>query len=103
MIYKELNNDLFSFNSDKVLVNTSKFFTKFIILKVDKMKKESCLQYKALSTSVTSMSAKTLTLLLNMIKQISDDEMSRQYKERLQQKIITVAQTFLVKNTLLEN
>ncbi|MCJ1279485.1 hypothetical protein MMC21_007309 [Puttea exsequens] len=39
-----------------------------------------------------------------MIKQVpGDDETSRQHKERLQYKITTAAQTFLVKNALLED
>lgn len=38
-----------------------------------------------------------------MIKQASDDETSRQHKERLQQKVTTAAQIFLAKNALLED
>lgn len=49
------------------------------------------------------MSAKTLTSLLNMIKQVFDDETSKRHKEKLQQKIIIAIQTFFVKNAFLEN
>ena len=49
------------------------------------------------------VSAEAMTSLLNMIKQISSDETSRRYEERLQQKIATTTQTFLAKNGFLEN
>ena len=50
------------------------------------------------------MSAESLTLLLNMIKQVPDDgDTSRQHKERLQQKVTAAAQTFLATNALLED
>lgn len=38
-----------------------------------------------------------------MIKQVPDDEMSRQHKQRLQQKVNNAAQLFLAKNALLED
>jgi len=38
-----------------------------------------------------------------MIKQVPDDEMSRQRKQGLQQKVNNAAQVFLAKNALLED
>jgi len=38
-----------------------------------------------------------------MIKQVPDDEMSRQRKQGLQQKVKNAAQVFLAKNALLED
>ena len=72
--------------------------------KVDEVREGCCPQYEALPTPATPMSAESLTLLLNMIKQVPDDgETSRQYKERLQQKVTAAAQTYLAKNALLED
>lgn len=71
--------------------------------KVDEVREGCCPQYEALLTPATPMSAGALTSLLNIIKQVSDDETSRQYKERLQQKVTNAAQIFLAKNALLED
>jgi len=94
---------LFPFNPDRVLADTPKPPTEFTIPKADKVREGSCPQYEALPTPVTPVSAEALTSLLNIIKQVSDDETSRRHKERLQQKVTTAAQTFLAKNALLED
>lgn len=94
---------MFPFNPDRVLADTPKPPTELTIPKADEVREGSCPQYEALPTPVTPVSAEALTSLLNMIKQVSDDETSRQHKERLQQKVTTAAQTFLAKNALLED
>lgn len=94
---------MFPFNPDRVLADTPKPPTEFTIPKVDEVREGSCPQYEALPMPVTPVSAEALTSLLNLIKQVSDDETSRQHKERLQQKVTSAAQTFLVKNALLED
>ena len=48
------------------------------------------------------MSAEALTWLLNLIKQVLNNKTNRQHKERLQNKVNNAAQTFLVKNALLQ-
>ena len=101
--YKSLGSGLFPFNPDRVLADTAKTHTELTIPKADKVREGSCPQHEALPTPVTPVSAEALTSLLNMIKQVSDDETSRQHKERLQQKVTTVAQTFLAKNALFED
>ncbi len=72
---------MFPFNPDRVLADTPKPPTEFIIPKVDEVREKSCRQYEALSMPVTPVSAEALTSLLNMIEQVSDDETSRQHKE----------------------
>lgn len=72
-------------------------------VKADNVREESCPQYEPLRTPLTPKSPEALTLLLNMIKKVSDDETSRQYKWRLQQKVNNAAQIFLAKNALLED
>lgn len=94
---------MFPFNPDRVLADTPKPPTEFTIPKVDEVREGSCRQYEALPMPVTPVSAEALTSLLNMIEQVSDDETSRQHKERLQQKVTSAAQTFLAKNALLED
>ena len=94
---------MFPFNPDRVLADTPKPPIEFTVAKVDEVREGSCPQYEALPTPVTPVSAEALTSLLNMIKQVSEDETSRQHKERLQQKVTSAAQTFLAKNALLED
>lgn len=95
---------MFPFNPDRVLADTPKPPTELICLQVDEVREGGCPQYEALPTPATPMSAESLTLLLNMIKQVPDDgETSRKHKERLHQKVTTAAQTFLAENALLEN
>lgn len=74
---------VFPFNPDRVLADTPKPPTEFTIPKADKVREGSCPQYKALPTPVAPVSAEALTSLLNMIKQVSDDETSRRLEERL--------------------
>lgn len=103
MAYKYLGSGLFSFNSDRVLANTPKPSNELNSPKADEVRGGSCPQYEALPTPVTPVSAEALTSLLKMIKQAPDDETSRQYKERLQQKVTTAAQIFLAKIAPLED
>ena len=94
---------MFPFNPDGVLADKPKPPTESTTPKADKVREGSCPQYEALPTPVTPVSAEALTSLLNMIKQVPDDETSKRHKERLQQKVTTAAQTFLAKNALLED
>ena len=100
---KKLGSRLFPFNPDRVPADTPKPSTEFTAPKADKAREGSYPQYEALSTPVTPVSAEALTSLLNMIKQVSDDETSREHKERLQQKVATAAEIYLAKNALLED
>ncbi|KAF2417700.1 hypothetical protein EJ08DRAFT_571392, partial [Tothia fuscella] len=59
--------------------------------------------YEVLPTPVTPVSAEALTSLLDMIKQVPDDETSRQHKCRLQQKITNAAHTSFARNALLQD
>ena len=64
---------------------------------------ESCPQYESVRTPLIPASPRTLSLLLNTIKQVPDDKVSRQHKQRLLQKVNNAAQLFLEKNALLED
>ena len=94
---------MFPFNPDRVLADTPKPLTEFTTPKADELKEGPYPQHEALPTPATPVSAEALTSLLNIIKLVSDNETSRQHKERLQQKVTTAAQTFLAKNALLED
>jgi hypothetical protein len=48
------------------------------------------------------VSAEALTSVLNMIKQVSDDETNRQHKERLQQKHTNATQLSFAERALLQ-
>ena len=71
--------------------------------KADDVREEYYPQYEALRMPITPASPGALTRLLNIIKQVPDDEISRQHKQRLQQKVSNAAQLFLAKNALLED
>lgn len=94
---------MFPFNPDRVLADTPKPPTELTIPKADEVREGCYPQYEALPTPATPVSAEALTSLLNIIKQVSDDETCRQHKERLQRKVTNAAQTFLAKNALLED
>ncbi|KAI4135222.1 MAG: hypothetical protein LQ347_000861 [Umbilicaria vellea] len=53
-------------------------------------------------TPATPLSAEGLTLLLNMIKQVPDNETNRQHKERLQQKHTNATQLSFAERALLQ-
>ncbi|KAF2241396.1 hypothetical protein BU26DRAFT_399669, partial [Trematosphaeria pertusa] len=57
------------------------------IPKADEVKVRPRAQYKALRTPLTPVSGEALTSLLNMIKQVPDDEMNKLHMERLQEKM----------------
>jgi hypothetical protein len=99
--YLHLGSGLFPFNPDRVLADTPKPPAELIIPKADEV--ESGPQYEALRTPATPVSAEALTSLLNLIKQVPNNETNRQHKERLQHKVNNAAQTFLAKNALLED
>jgi hypothetical protein len=77
---------LFPFNPDKVLSDIPKPLAELTAPKSNEVMAVSCTQDQVPQTPVTPVSAEALTSLLNMIKQVPDDEMNRQHKERLQQK-----------------
>jgi hypothetical protein len=99
--YIQLGSGLFPFNPGSVLADTPKppKLPSELTLSVEV---ESCPPYKALPTPVTPVSADALSSLLNIIKQVPDDETYRKHKEKLQQKVNNASQTFLAKNALLQ-
>lgn len=98
-----LGSGLFPFNPDRVLTNMPKPLNESTNLKADNIAAKSCQQYEPLRTPLTPASPGALNSLLNKIKQVPDDEMNRQHKQRLQQKVNNAAQLFLAKNALLED
>lgn len=74
-----------------------------IDLKADNAVAKSRPHYKLLRTPLTPASPGALNLLLNEIKQVPDDKISRLHKQRLQQKVTNAAHLFLAKNALLED
>ncbi|KAH8688641.1 hypothetical protein GQ44DRAFT_803170, partial [Phaeosphaeriaceae sp. PMI808] len=102
---------LFPFNPDKVLSDIPKPLSELNALSTIEVRMGSCTQDQLPQTPATpevankqlnSMSAGALTSLLEMIKQIPDDEMNRQHKERLQQKHIKATQLSFAERTLLQ-
>jgi hypothetical protein len=94
---------LFPFNSERVLVHVLKPSTKLRILNANELRFESCPGYKALRTPTTPVSGKALTLLLERVKSVPNDDASSQHKGRLQQKVANAAQTYLAKIALLDD
>ena len=74
-----------------------------LVSKADDVRENPCPQYEAPRTPVTPASSEALTFLLNMIKQVSDDETSRQHRQRLQPNVNNAALIFLAKYALLED
>jgi hypothetical protein len=66
------------------------------------MKFNSCTQDQVPQTPATPVSAEALTSLLNMIKQVPDDETNRKHKERLQQKLTNATQLSFAERALLQ-
>lgn len=61
-----------------------------------------CTQDQVPQTPATLVSAEDLTSLLNMIKQVPDNETNRQHKERLQQKHTNATQLSFAERALLQ-
>jgi len=90
---------LFPFNPDKVLSDIPKPFAEVTASRTNEVKVVSCTQDQVPQTPV---SAEALTSLLNMIKQVPDDETNRRHKERLQQKHTSATQLFFAERALLQ-
>ena len=69
--------------------------------KTNQVKVGSYTQDQVPQTPATPVSAEALTSLLNMIKQVPDDEANRQHKERLQQKHTNATQLSFAERALL--
>jgi hypothetical protein len=94
---------LFLFNPERLLAHVPKPPTKLRISNADELKFESRPGYEALPTPTTPVLGEALTLLLERIKSIPNDDASSQHKGRLQQKVANAAQTYLAKIALLNN
>lgn len=93
---------LFPFNPDKVLSDIPKPLTKLTAPKTNEVKVGSYTQDQVPQTPATPVSAEALTSLFNIIKQVPNDETNRQYKERLQQKLIDATQLSFAERALLQ-
>jgi hypothetical protein len=93
---------LFRFNPERVLAHVPKPPTKLRISNADELRFDSCPKYKALRTPTTPISGEALTLLLERIKSIPNDDANSQHKGRLQQKVANAAQTYLVNIALID-
>jgi hypothetical protein len=88
---------LYPFNPDRVLTKPVPALTTSKACEVDV---GPCTQGEVVQTPVTPVTSKALMSLLNMIKQVPDDETSRQHKDRLQQKVAHAAETFCAERAL---
>ena len=93
---------LFPFNPDKVLSDIPKPLAELTAPKTNEVKIGSCTQDQVPQTPATPVSAEALTSLLNMIKQVPDDETNQQHKERLQQKLTNATQLSFAERALLQ-
>jgi len=75
---------LFPFNLDKVLSDIPKPLSEPNAPGTNEVRVGSCTHDQVPQTPVTPVSVEALTSLLDIIKQVPDDETNRQYKERLQ-------------------
>ena len=97
---------LFLFNPDRVLAdipNPPKPADLTVTILNARESVESRPLYAELLTPTTPVSSEGLTSLLNMITQITNNDLSTQRKERLQQKVYKAALTVFTKNALLRD
>ena len=92
---------LFPFNPDKVLCDVPKPLAEITVLNTNEVNVDSYTQDEIPQMPATPVSAEALTSLLNMIKQVYDDETNRQHKKRLQQKHAKATQLSFAERTLL--
>lgn len=92
---------LFPFNPDKVMSDIPKPLAEIYSPETNKAKVSSDTQDQIPQTPTTPMSAEALTSLLDMIKQVPDNEMHRGHKERLQQKHTNATQLSFAERALL--
>ena len=93
---------LFPFNPEKVLNDIPKPLTELTTPKTNEVKVSSCTQDQIPQTPATPVSAEALTSLLDMIKQVPDDETNREHKERLQQRHTNATQLSFAEHALLQ-
>lgn len=91
---------LYPLNPERVLRDIAKPVAAVTIPKADEVKIRPRAQYEALRTPLTPVSGVALTSLLNMIKQVPDDETNKPHKERLQEKVNNAALRAFAKDTL---
>jgi DDE superfamily endonuclease len=93
---------LFPFNSDKVLCDIPKPLSELNAPRINEVRVGSFTQDRVPQTPATPVSAEALTSLLDMIKQVPDDETNREHKERLQQKHTKATQLSFAERALLQ-
>jgi DDE superfamily endonuclease len=91
---------LYLLNPERVLRDIAKPGAVLTIPKADEVKVRPRAQYEALRTPLTPVSGEALTSLLNMIKQVPDDEANKSHKERLQKKVNNAALRAFPKDSL---
>lgn len=74
---------LFPFNPEKVLSDVPKALTELTAPKINELNLGSCTHDQVPQTLATPVSAEALASLVDMIKEVPDDEANRQHKERL--------------------
>jgi hypothetical protein len=94
---------LFPFNPEKVIGDIPKPFAELYTLKTNEVTVSSCTQDQIPQTPATPVSAEALTSLLEMIKQVPDNETNRGHKERLQQKHTNATQLSFAERALLQH
>lgn len=92
---------LYPFNPDKVLSDVPKPLHELTAPELNLREVGSC-THEVPHTPVTPVSAEALTSLSNVIKQVPNDEANRQYKEKLQQKLINAAQLCFAERAILQ-
>ena len=92
---------LYPFNPDKVLSDVPKPLHELTAPELNLREVGSC-THEVPHTPVTPVSAEALTSLSNVIKQVPNDEANRQYKEKLQQKLINAARLCFAERAILQ-
>ncbi|OCK75827.1 hypothetical protein K432DRAFT_408679 [Lepidopterella palustris CBS 459.81] len=92
---------LYPFNPDKVLSDVPKPLHQLTAPDLNVTEVGSC-THEVPHTPATPVSAEALTSLSNVIKQIPNDEANRQYKDKLQQKLINAAQLCFAERATLQ-
>jgi hypothetical protein len=87
--------------TDKVLSDIPKPLSEVNTPGTTKVRVGSCTHNQVPQTPTTPVSAEALASLLDMIKQVPDDETNRQHKQRLQQKHTNATQLSFAERALL--
>jgi len=93
---------LFPFNPEKVLNDIPRPLDELTAPKLNELQVEPNTRDQVPQTPATPVSAEALTSLLDIIKQVPDDEENREHKARLQQKHTNATRLLLAKYALLD-